>query len=385
MRLFGLSVKNLGRHRSRSLLTVASLAVSFFIFAALQSVVSSLDANIVEFGKLPIAVVGHRAGLNHFLPEAYADRIRRVPGVKNVVAMLYLGGSYGDMHAPTDALVAVGGDSVDALRTIWGKNLIVSDEDWARFMSARDAALVGPQLQSRFGWKPGQKVTLNGTNLPIDLTFTVAGTASFRTDQSLFLYHREYADQAMKGGFGEVTLFWAEVESAEALPEIAGRIDRALADTSEPIRTISEQELTTWYLGMVGDIRGAVRAVAAMVLVAMLFVTSNSIAISTRARHAEIATLKAIGFSSFDVGSGVVMESVLECATGSAVGLAAAYLLFSQRALSLGTGPLSGFHVAPSTVEIGMAASVLVGAAAAAVPAWRVARTNVVTALRRVS
>ncbi len=379
-----LGLRNLRRNPRRTIFTAASLSLSLFIFSALQSVVASLDANIEEVGKLPIAVVMHRSGFSHRVPLSYRDRIRKIRGVKSVVAMLWYGGSYGDPRAPEDNFMSMGGDSVDALRTMWGTNLKVSDSDWAAFMGDRTAALVGPQLKERYGWERGQKVTLNGTVWPTDLTFTVAGTAAFRTDQAMFLFHRDYLDQAL-GGAGLVTLYWVELESVESLPEIARLIDRELESAPEPTKTISQQQLTTWYLGMIGDIRGIVRVTSTLVILAILFVTANSIALSTRERHAEIGVLKALGFQKRHVVTLLLIEALLLSVGGGALGCLAALLLFRNHAFSLGVGPLSGFKVDYAIVATGFLISTLVGTGAAILPAWRAARLDPVAALRKVS
>src|SRR5437763_520089 len=85
--------RNLLRNRRRTLLTGASLAVSLFLFCTLVSVVTSLNANIEAAGKLPLGLVMHRSGFTHLLPESHAARIRSVAGVRDVIGVLYYGGT----------------------------------------------------------------------------------------------------------------------------------------------------------------------------------------------------------------------------------------------------------------------------------------------------
>jgi putative ABC transport system permease protein len=382
MRLLSLSLRNLRRNPRRSFFTGTSLALSLFLFVSLASVVASLDANLAAVGTLPIAVVLHRAGVSHQLPLRYREQLRALPGVKSVVALTYYGGTYGDSGAARDDIAAMAGDTDEALRTMWGSNLQVNDAEWAAFMSDRTGALVGPQLAKRYGWKAGQRVTLSATLWPRDMTFNVAGTLSFRTDQGMLLFHREYLDQA-QGDQGLVTFFWVELDDTTSVPRLAGVIDREFAGAPEPIRTISEQELLKWYLGMAGDVRGLIRFLALLVLVAVFFVTANSIALSTRERTGELAVLKALGFSAVDLVLCLLVEVVALALLGGAVGCTAAFFLFRGNGLALGVGPLSGFHVDPATVAMGFGVAVMLAVLAVVGPGVSAARLRVTDALRR--
>jgi len=94
MKLMPFILRNLLRNKRRTLLTLVSVAVSLFIFAALMSmpeVVNRLLSDRVSSLRL---VVYAKASYFYALPEAYASRIRAVPHVQAVMASSIFMGYY---------------------------------------------------------------------------------------------------------------------------------------------------------------------------------------------------------------------------------------------------------------------------------------------------
>jgi len=101
-----------------------------------------------------------------------------------------------------------------------------------------------------------------------------------------------------------------------------------------------------------------------------------------RERTAELAVLKAVGFSDRFVLVFVLAESLLVAFVGGAIGLGLAKLL------TLGGDPTGGFlqifHMPVSVVPWGLGAALAVGIASGILPAISAMRLRVVDALRRV-
>ena len=72
-----------------------------------------------------------------------------------------------------------------------------------------------------------------------------------------------------------------------------------------------------------GNIEFLITAIGAVVFFTLLLVTGNTMAIAVRERTNELATLKAIGFTSRFVLGLVLAESLLIAALGGALGLVA--------------------------------------------------------------
>ncbi len=95
MRYLPLVLANLGRHKRRTFLTAASVALALFLFASLRTVVTTIAAG-AQFGSARRLVVTNATGIVFPLPVAYAGRLRTLPGVQAVSWANWFGGRYGD-------------------------------------------------------------------------------------------------------------------------------------------------------------------------------------------------------------------------------------------------------------------------------------------------
>lgn len=86
---------NLLRNKRRTVLTLLSVAVAFFLFATLWSVVTTFDA-AVEVGSEARLVTSSATGITFVLPQAHANRIEAIDGVTSVSWANWFGGTYID-------------------------------------------------------------------------------------------------------------------------------------------------------------------------------------------------------------------------------------------------------------------------------------------------
>jgi putative ABC transport system permease protein len=94
--------------------------------------------------------------------------------------------------------------------------------------------------------------------------------------------------------------------------------------------------------------------------------------------------MKAIGFSNGFVALLILAESLVIALVGGAIGIALTFPAAAAFAEKMGTlFPI--FFVSQETVFMQLAAALLIGVVAAAVPAWHVARVRVVDGLRAVA
>jgi putative ABC transport system permease protein len=118
-----------------------------------------------------------------------------------------------------------------------------------------------------------------------------------------------------------------------------------------------------------------------------LFSALNSMYAAVAARAAEMATLRAIGFSAGAVAVAVLIEASLLALLGAAIGVGVSYAVFDGATISTLGGALSGSQLVFSlsitpTLVIGVALlACALGLAGGLVPAVRAARSNIADAL----
>src|SRR5262249_19100553 len=114
----------------------------------------------------------------------------------------------------------------------------------------------------------------------------------------------------------------------------------------------------------------------------ILFLTANAIAQSVRERIPEFAVLKTIGFSDAGVMALVFAETALPCLAGAGLGMLIAkwFIITLPRLLPPGVGlPLPTLPLSVLAMAFGSAA--LVAAFSGLLPALRLKRLDVATAL----
>lgn len=126
----------------------------------------------------------------------------------------------------------------------------------------------------------------------------------------------------------------------------------------------------------------AVRAMAGIGFVLILFLTSQAVAQSVRERGWEFALLRTLGFPGALVAGLFFVEVAGACVFGAALGLGLAQLFFFLACRLLFKG-----LVVPAlpldVVWLDLAAALVVAFASTALPVWRLARRNLAAALAR--
>lgn len=379
MRYLPLVLANLGRHKRRTILTIASVALALFLFASLRTVVTTLAA-AAQFGGVRRLVTTNATGIVFPLPLAYANRLRTVPGVEAVSWANWFGGRYGDGKR-FFANFAVDGESYLAM---YPEMQVPADQRTA-WLQDRQGALIGRRLLDVFGWRVGQNVTLQGTIFPGDWTFTIRGvytpTDPAINDDALMFHHSLFDERIGRAGIAGWYIL--QIDHPDHAGRIAKAVDDLFRNSSSPTKTGTEQAFNASFATMWGNVSLLMGTIGLAVVFAILLVTANAMMMSARERTAEVAVLKTIGFSDRTLFTLVMLEAGGIALTGAAIGLAGAKILYKATNFNA-KGFLPGFDVTPGTLLLGAGVALLLMLASGLVPAVRAARLPVVQALRRV-
>ena len=379
MKFLGLLLANLGRHKRRTLLTMASVALALFLFASLRTVVTTLRA-AADFGSARRLVSQNASGLIFPLPVAYAQRLTTVPGVEKVTWANWFGGKYGDGKR------FFANFAIDAKTylDLYPEMSVPADQREA-FLQDRSGALIGSRLVDLFGWKVGQNVTLQGTIFPGEWTFTVRGvytpTDPVINDDAM-MFHWQYFDEKI-GRPGFAGWYIMQIDRPQNGPQVAKAIDDIFRNSSAPTKTGTEQAFNASFATMWVNVSLLMNTNGMAVVFAILLVAANAMMMSARERTRELAVLKTIGFSDRKLFGLELLEAGVITITGAVVGLGAAKVLYRATNFNA-AGFLPGFDVNGTTLAIGAGIAVLLTLASGIVPAVRAARLPVVAALRNV-
>ncbi|MDZ4674202.1 MAG: FtsX-like permease family protein [Gemmatimonadota bacterium] len=374
----GLVWANLRRNKKRTILTMLSVMVAFFLFGVLRSVVTTLDA-ASEVGSEGRLIASSASGITFQLPEAHASRLAAVDGVSSVSWASWFGAYYQD---PNDffAQFAIKADTYFPMYP----EVVITAGSMDDFTRERNAAILGVGLMEKYGWQLGQKITLKGTFVPGDWEFNIRAVydpPDPAFGDELMFFHYEYL---YEGTGGRISPGWfvMTLNQPDRAPEVAATIDAMFKSSVAPTKTQTEKAFNAGFVTMWGNIGFLVSAIGTAVFFAILFVAANTMMMAVRERIGEIAVLKTVGFGNGTVFGLVLAESVLITVLGGALGLLLARLAF------LGNTPLNmffpGFGVTGGTIALGMLMAVALGVISGTIPAIQSARLSVAGALRQV-
>lgn len=370
---------NLRRNKKRTILTAVSVMVAFFLFGVLRSVVTTLD-RASELGSEGRLITSSASGITFPLPEAHANRLQAVDGVKSVSWANWFGAYYRD---PKDFFAQFAIKSETYLPMY--PEIRVTAGSLDDYMKERSAALIGVGLIKKYGWQVGQTITLKGTFLPGDFPFVIRAvytpTEPAFGDELMF-FHYQYLYEISNGVISP-GWFVLELDQPNRAAEIAAGIDAMFKNSTAPTKTETERAWNAGFVTMWGNVGFLVRAIGTAVFFAILFVAANTMMMAVRERIGEIAVLKTLGFGNGTVFALVMAESVLITLIGGGLGLLLARTAF------LGRNPLNqffpGFGVTGGTIAVGLLLALGLGLISGAIPAFQSARLSVVGALRRIA
>ena len=383
MKYLALVLKSARRSKRRTILTVVSVALAVFLFASLRAVLDGFNAGAEASSSTRIITI-RSTSLIFSMPTSHADTIRSVPGVRDLTWANWFGGIYKD-QAHSFANFAIEPESY--LR-IYPEIQLASAEKQA-FLEDRTACIVGDGLARRYGFKEGDRITLQ-VGIPIygtrDFDFTVRGiykSGGGAVDNQSMFFHWKYADErAIQKA--QVGWFVAQIAQPDQATPISRAIDEKFANSPNETKTETEQAFQSTFVSMFGNLNLLLGSISLAVVITTLFVAGNTMAMSVRERTTEIAVMRTLGFPSSTIFLLVAGEALLMALVGGLVGVGLARAIVSPGLMQAGTF-LPVFGVTNANAATGFVLSGFIGIVAGLVPATMAARLKIVDALRRVA
>jgi putative ABC transport system permease protein len=365
-----------------------------------------------------------------YVEESVANEIRSISGVKDVVEFV----TVSSKETTSETINGPGGRTFTISRpvyTITGVTLNSSFIDEYSILPTNITAgrnllqndtgvvLLNSNLTAYFGVGVGDKVEIYGASFTVVGVYDEAGQRGFEARSAYMNITDAQTAAGLTGNVSRLDVYAENVSYVDSIAEVIGVTYTSLQVTTYKDRLSQLDNMQTMYNETLTsaqatvsqtetvatqEIMIAVVATSLIVLFVMLY--------TVRERTKEIGTLKAIGFSNWNVMSQFMLEgmllSLVAGVVGIAIGTVGAPLLsgillpqispFGSRGNSQfqpgATNPgnfgnfgilgASTVTVTPSlqTMLIAIGAAVLLGALGSLYPAWRAARTRPAEAMR---
>jgi len=374
MGLFALAWKNLRRRPARSLLTTMGLGIAIAAVVALVGVSQSMESSFLDLytrrgADLVVQRKGGTIQLTKGIEHSYCDRVRQIPGVRQVIGCLMDMISFEEQNL---FLVLVNGwepnsPVIEHVNPTAGRRLRPTDQR---------QVMLGHVLATNLHKQVGDPITLYGREFHVVGVFE---SFSVYENGAVFMQLAELQKEMDRPG--QITGFVVHCydRSAENVAQIRKQVEAldpslVALPSAEFVNALSQMKLTrtmSWVMSLIALAIGALGVL-------------NTMAMSVFERRGELAALRAMGWQRQRVMRLVVCEAlVLSCGgaiAGTAIGLGA--IEFIAR-WPVTAGIVQG-QFSWRIIGEGCAIALLMGLVGSLYPAWRCARQSIVDGLRAV-
>jgi len=386
MFLLRLLIRNAFRHRLRTVLTMVGLVVAISAFGLLRTIVDAWYAG-AEASSSTRLITRSATSLSVPLPLSYAQRLRAIDGVTGISWSNWFGGIYVSERNFFPQF-AVDGPGYLALYP----EFVLKDDQRLAWLRDRQGVVVGRKLAAKFGWKLGDTIPLRGTIFAGTWSFTLRAIyegADASVDENQMLMHWAYLNETLRArnrgrSSDFVGVYVIGIRDPANAALISQRIDAQFKNSLAETLTETEKAFQLGFVAMSEAILVALQAVSSIIVVIIMAVMANTMTMTARERLAEYATLKALGFSPGFVVRLLFGESLLIALIGGLAGLLLTLPLAAAFSGLAGT-LFPVFRVSGTTMALQAGAALLVGMVAAAWPAWKMSRINIVAGLRNLA
>jgi putative ABC transport system permease protein len=380
MRFYQIIAKNLQQRVSRTVMTIAGLAVAVTAITTLWNTVwGYAEASGKYYSARGVDIVVVRAGISNRLTSslraATVARLEAIPGVAAADASLTEMVSLGAGHLLGIPLrgLAPDGFEISHLPLASGRKLTPTDHD---------VALIGKGIADSLANRDARQVDIEGS------TFDTVGVFDADNPYDANSVIAPLHDvQKLLGRPGIVSEFQIQVRpdarSDAAIQELCRTIEELQDESHEPLGLKAQSTRQFVNSATEAKLGGAMAwATSAIVLSLSLLGMLNTMLMSVAERTREIGVLRAIGWRRNRVMTMVLGESFVISLISATLGLIAAWLVIQFLSHWSTTSLLVPSNLSVAAFTIGFIAVIVAGVAGTFYPAFRAASIPPTEALR---
>jgi putative ABC transport system permease protein len=371
------AIRNVWRNKRRSILTILSLGFSFLLLTLMMTIWRTFYIDSWSMISARHIVCRNRASLAVPLPTYYREKIRSIPGVVDVIPLNLFDADYKGITP--DDFAKIGTDTNEYLNA-YPEYQIPPDQVMAWKKDAT-GAIAGSELAQEHHWKLGERLTIQGGELPVEVELTLRGTFKSPYPVRAIYFNWAYVQQAAH--YQKNQLYLIQADSPSNVSRISLAVDHMFHNSPEPTRTEAERAFDIDLIAMFGNVKAFILSISLAVLFATLLVSGNTIAMSIRERTREVAMMRSLGFAPRILQLLFLGEAMTLSVCAWLFGTLAAYALVFALVHSRTGGPFAVLLKIPvTTLVVSLPIAALVAVMSTAFPAYRASRINIVEGLR---
>jgi putative ABC transport system permease protein len=377
-----LILKNCWRNRRRTVLTILSIGVSLCLLGLLMAIYHAFYFADPPPGSALRLVTRNKVSLAFPMPQSYRDKIKQIPGVREVGISQWFGGKYIDSRPEhMFARFAVEPDKIFTLRP----EITISEDQQRAFRQERTACMASRPLAEKFHWNLGDRITLQGDIFPVNLELTLRGIFDDPREADILYFQRDYFEESLplarRGTAGTINIL---ANTTDDVPRIEKAVDAEFENAPVQTKTETESAFSLSFVAFLGNIKLFLLSICGAVTFTILLVSANTIAMSVRERVAEVGVLKTLGYERVTILGIILGEALTISLIGGILGLGLASMLVGAVRHSPMTflQQLKTLTIVPSVSVLCLVVAGLIGLASAFIPAYQASGIPITEALR---
>ena len=369
-----LARENSVRQPGRTAATAAALMIgvalvtfaSVFAASANKTIAKAVDDNLSAQ-----LVVQSKDGFSGFSNGAIRD-VQRVPGVQAASPVRF---SKAKARGIKGDITVTGVDPAQ-FAALYKINLKKGDQRTLDGLRGQPFVIVSKSYSENHNVDPGRTLLLTtptGRRVPVKVVGEFDDKGGLLGNLGADVQFVERAFGEKEDAFGLIGL-----QAGADVKQVEGRINALLKRDYPSVEVKTAQEFKDQQAGQVNQLLGLIYALLALAIIVSLIGIVNTLVLSISERTRELGMLRAIGTSRRQVKRIIRTESVITALIGGVLGLVLGTILSV-----LFTRPLDGFvlTIPVATLIVLLILAGLAGVVAAALPARRAARLDVLEAL----
>lgn len=326
MTIFSVALKNLKRHKTRTMLTIIGIAVAS---AALFSILSfdagykkALDEELMATGiHLFVSTEGcpleaaslilHGGEIPRFLRADILLEVAKVEGVKNAGGFLIF------------SIPSPDGSKVDLFYGIT-KDVLKVKPNWkvnGEWFKDENSVILGSEVAKVEKRNVGDKVYIES----LEKEFVVSGILdkTYGQDDSFYYLPVETAQKLFKKE-GKLTAIGVQLWDLTQMEAVKSKLE-----TMPDVYVVPAEQISKEILKLVGGTKALMYSILLITLMVSALGLLNTILMATFERQKEFGYLRCVGAGQFDLIRLILFETVILCSAGAAMGFVSGYLFSS--------------------------------------------------------
>lgn len=381
-----MNIRSLPQRLWMSLAAVLAVSVVVAVLLSFLAMSNGFSSTLSGTGSDSVAIVtrsGSQSELNSVIGRDSVNIVSTAPGIaKNADGQPFFSA---ELYVVVDALKRSSGTEVNIpMRGISPIGFQLRDRvditEGRMFEAGTNELIVGQGVLDQFsGFELGQEVTFGKTRWSVVGVFSTGGSAF---ESELWADARMVQDLFNRGNsFQTVRIKLSEPGNVDGIRDLIENDPRLILDVETESDYFAAQGNALEGVVIFGWVISIVMGLGA------LSGALNTMYTSVASRSAEIATLRAIGFSNFSAFCGTLAESIALSLIGGVVGALVSYL-FMDGLTTATMGPgfsqvVFTFELTPGLFQNGIVLALVIGLIGGFFPAWRAARMPVVVAFQK--